>query len=211
MGTGDIAIPSFKAILESSYEVVALVTQPDKPVGRKMVMTSPAIKLLAEEANIPVLQPESVRKEDDLVNIARLDIDVIVVMAYGQILPKALIEIPKVAIINLHASLLPKYRGASCIQGAINAGDTKSGMTVMHVVPKLDAGDVILRHELPIGKLMTGGELHDELANIGPAALLEALENLFNGSAAREVQNDQLASYVPKLMSYRAGEKNSSI
>lgn len=200
MGTGDIAIPSFKALLESDYDVVGLVTQPDKPVGRKMVLTAPAIKVVAEEAGVDVVQPESVRDAGALDLISGFDADLMVVMAYGQILPKALIAMPRVAIINLHASLLPKYRGASCIQGAIDAGDSESGMTVMHVVSKLDAGDVILRHAVPVDDSMTGGVLHDVLAEMGPSALLEALGGLFDGTAEREVQDDAASSYVPKLM-----------
>lgn len=201
MATGDIAIPAFEALIkDSSYETVALVTQPDKPVGRKQVLTPPRIKTIAQDNNIPVLQPKRVRSEDELQLIRELDADVIVVMAYGQILPDELLAMPRVAIINLHASLLPKHRGASCIQTAIDQGDAESGMTVMHVTSGLDEGDVILRRPFTLTPTITGGELHDILAEGGPASLLEALELLFAGNAPREPQDDALSNYAPKLM-----------
>lgn len=201
MATGDIAIPAFKALIEdSSYETVALITQPDKPVGRKQVLTPPLIKTVAQDAGIPVLQPIRVKKEEELQLLRDLAPDIIIVMAYGQILPKALLEIPTNSIINLHASLLPKHRGASCIQAAIDQGDAESGMTVMHVTQGLDEGDVILRKPFKLTSDITGGELHEILANDGPSALMEALEQLFSGKATREPQDDSLSNYVPKLM-----------
>lgn len=200
MGTGDIAIPSFQALLGSGYETVALVTQPDKPAGRKMLLTPPRIKELALENGVEVLQPERVRSADELDLLRALAPDLIVVMAYGQILPKALLEMPSVACINLHASLLPKYRGASCIQSAIDEGDSETGITVMHVSPKLDEGDIILSKTVPITASTTGGVLHDELAEIAPVAMMEAIELLFTGAAPRQAQDDSLASYSPKLL-----------
>ena len=130
-------------------DLVALVTQPDKPVGRKQVLTPPKIKELAQEQNIPVMQPEKARDEEFIKNLAALEPDIIVVMAYGQILSQALIDIPSVACINLHASLLPKYRGAACIQAAIDAGDIHTGITVLHIVKALDAGDICLLYTSP--------------------------------------------------------------
>ncbi len=200
MGTGDIALPSFLALLESDYEVVGLFTQPDKPVGRKQVMTPPAIKVVAEENGIPVWQPERLRGSDELEVIEELAVDVIVVMAYGQILPTRVIDAPRIACINLHASLLPKYRGASCIQGAIDAGDAETGISVMHVAPALDEGDVILQHRLTIQPDHTGGVVHDILAESAPAALLEGLEKLVKGTAERHVQDSAKSNYAPKLM-----------
>ncbi|WP_018968735.1 methionyl-tRNA formyltransferase [Rubritalea marina] len=201
MATGDIAIPSFKALLaDTNYETVALITQPDKPVGRKQVLTPPQVKVIAEELGIPVFQPSKVKEEAELELIRSLKPDVIVVMAYGQILPKALLEIPNVAIINLHASLLPKHRGASCIQAAIDQGDAESGMTVMHVTEGLDEGDVILRKPFALPASITGGELHDRLAEDGPECLLSALQHLFDGSAGREPQDEALSNYAPKLL-----------
>ena len=203
MGTGDIAIPSFSALLENG--LVALVTQPDKPVGRKQELTSPKIKILAEQHGVPVMQPEKARAEDFLAELTALQPDVIVVMAYGQILSQALLDIPTVACINLHASLLPRFRGAACIQAAIDAGDKETGITVMHVVKALDAGDIILRKSVVIGDQETGGELHDRLAEIAPGALIEALEQLQSGSATRTPQDENEVSYIPKLMR-EAGE-----
>ncbi|MGJ8673325.1 methionyl-tRNA formyltransferase [Rubritalea sp.] len=201
MATGDIAIPAFEALIaDSTYETVALITQPDKPVGRKQVLTPPRIKTVAEQANIPVLQPIRVKAEEELQILRDLNPDIIVVMAYGQILPKALLEIPKVAIINLHASLLPKHRGASCIQAAIDQGDADSGMTVMHVTEGLDEGDVILSKPFKLTPDVTGGVLHDLLMDDGAQCLLKALGMLCDGTATRTPQDDALSNYAPKLM-----------
>ena len=198
MGTGDIAIPAFSSLFGN--DLVALVTQPDKPVGRKQVLTPPKIKELAQEQNIPVMQPEKARDEEFIKNLAALEPDIIVVMAYGQILSQALIDIPSVACINLHASLLPKYRGAACIQAAIDAGDSHTGITVLHIVKALDAGDIILKKEFEIGTEETGGELHDRLADLAPEALLEAIDQLKNKTATRTPQKESEVSYISKLM-----------
>ena len=200
MGTGDIALASFKALLESDYDVVGLFTQPDRPVGRKQVLTPPAIKVMAEDHGLSVWQPERLRGSEEMDVIDGLDVDVIVVMAYGQILPTRVINAPNLACINLHASLLPRFRGASCIQGAIDAGDSHTGISVMHVAPALDEGDVILQHQLEILPEHTGGVVHDILAEMAPAALLEGLVKLFDGSAERVVQDDEKANYAPKLL-----------
>jgi len=205
MGTGDIALPSFQSLLDADegqdrYKLVALVTQPDKPVGRKQLLSAPAIKQLALARGIEVMQPERARDKGFLAALAALQPDVMVVMAYGQILSQALLDIPSMAIINLHASLLPKYRGAACIQAAIDAGDSHTGITVMHVVKALDAGDIILKKETPIGSQETGGELHDRLAELAPEALSEALAQLAAGTAQRIPQDENQVSYIPKLM-----------
>ncbi|MGB2011076.1 MAG: methionyl-tRNA formyltransferase [Akkermansiaceae bacterium] len=205
MATGDIALPSLQSMFDASgedgaYELVALVTQPDKPVGRKQVLTAPAVKELALSHHIPVLQPESAADRVFLAELAAMQPDIIVVMAYGQILPQALLDIPSVAIINLHASLLPKYRGAACIQAPIDAGDSHTGITVMHVVKALDAGDIILKREFAIGEHETGGELHDRLADLGPEALMAALQQLADGIDERTPQDPEQVSYVSKLL-----------
>ena len=199
LGTGEIAIPTFRALLDSAYDVVALVTQPDKPVGRRSEPQPPAIKVIALEAGIPVLQPEKVRAPEALAELAALKADVMVVMAYGQILPNKLIEMPTKAIINLHGSLLPKYRGASCIQAPIRNGDKESGWTVMHVVYALDAGDIIETQVLTIAPDETAESLHDRLAEAGPASLLPALEKLAAGTATRTPQDEEKTCYEPKL------------
>ena len=197
IGTGEIAIPSFKRLVAEGLKPVVLVTQPDKPVGRHHTLTPPAIKTVAIEAGIPVLQPEKVREVID--ELAALDLDLMVVMAYGQILPKKLIGLPKIACLNLHASLLPKYRGAACIQASIEAGDAETGITVMHVVKALDAGDIILAKSIAIGDQETGGELHDRLAELAPEAMWEAIEQLASETASRTPQDEAQVSYISKL------------
>lgn len=199
MVTGEISEPTFADALAGGHEVVGLVTQPDRPVGRKQTMTAPRVKELALEAGVPVIQPESVREADALAQIRAWNPEVIVVMAYGQILPQKLIDIPDRAIINLHASLLPKYRGASCIQAALKNGDAETGWSVIHVVKKLDAGNVILQQPFAILEGETGGELHDRLAVAGPAACRAALELLEKGEVAGEEQDEERQTYAPKL------------
>ncbi len=198
-GSGEIAVPAFRRLIGQGPEPVALVTQPDRPAGRHRVPAPPPIKRIAVEAGIPVLQPESVRAPESLAALEALEPDLMVVMAYGQILPKRLLRIPRLACINLHASLLPRYRGAACIQAAIDAGDRETGITVMHVAPKLDAGDIVLSRSTPILPTDTGGSLHDRLAEVAAEALAEALPGLLAGSAPRFPQDDAAASYVPKL------------
>ncbi len=197
IATGDIALPSFRHLLENGPRPVALVTQPDKPVGRHQVLTPPAIKVEAIAAGIPVYQPEKIG--DITAELAALDPEILVVMAYGQILRQNILTLASKAIINLHASLLPKYRGAACIQAAIDAGDSETGITAMHVVRELDAGDVILMKSIPIAPDETGGTLHDRLADLSPSVLAEALEKLADGTAARIPQDAAASSYIPKL------------
>lgn len=197
IATGDIALPAFRQLIECGPRPLALVTQPDKPVGRKQEMTPPAIKLLALAAGIPVLQPEVIG--DATAELAAMQPEVIAVMAYGQILRENVLGLASKAIINLHASLLPKYRGAACIQAAIDAGDVESGITVQHVVKKLDAGDLILTKRLAIAADETGGTLHDRLADLAVPALQEALNVLENGTAERVPQEEAASSYIGKL------------
>ena len=184
LGTGEIAIPAFRFLIDEGPSPVALVTQPDRPAGRKRELKPPPIKEVAVAAGIPVLQPERVKGEGALEAIEALKPDLIVVMAYGQILPRPLIEMAPLGCVNLHASLLPKYRGAACIQAAMDAGDVVTGVTLMHVVPKLDAGDVILSKETPISDDDTGGSLHDRLADVAREALAAGLPSLLHGSVA---------------------------
>ena len=202
MGTGEIALPSLRLILQDSpdRELVGIYTQPDKKIGRKQVVTPPEVKLLAEEAGIPVFQPLRFRDDEDALETLRdLNPDIIVVMAYGQILPKAVIEAPTIACLNLHASLLPRHRGASPIQAAIREGDEESGITLMHVVEKLDAGDIILKHVTAIRSDDTGGSLHDRLAELGPAVLEEGLPLLASSSTQSIPQDEALTTYAGKL------------
>lgn len=197
IATGDIAIPAFRHLLENGPRPLALVTQPDKPVGRHQTLTPPAIKVEALAAGIPVYQPEKIG--DITEELAALEPEILVVMAYGQILRDNILNLARQAIINLHASLLPKYRGAACIQAAIDAGDAETGITVMHVVRRLDAGDTIVTQAIPIASDETGGSLHDKLADLAPSALAETLAKFADGTATREVQDDAASSYIPKL------------
>lgn len=200
MGSGNIALPALRWLIDSpDYTVVGLATQPDKPVGRHQILTAPAVKTLAIEANIPVFQPEKVRTPEVLASLSALDIDVIVVMAYGQLLSKALLDLPKTACLNLHASLLPRHRGASPIQSAILAGDTASGITLMHMDVGLDTGDIVLAHSLVLAPDETGGSLHDKLAQLAPAVLAEGLPLFANKTASRLKQNPDLVTHCGKL------------
>lgn len=197
IATGEIALPAFRQLLASGPRPLALVTQPDKPTGRHQTLTPPAIKVEALAAEIPVFQPEKIG--DITAELAALKPEVLIVMAYGQILRKDILSLASLAIINLHASLLPKYRGAACIQAAIDAGDAETGITVMHVVAKLDAGDMILSKAIPIRADETGGGLHDRLADLAPVVLAEALTRLADGTAVRVTQDEETSSYVSKL------------
>jgi methionyl-tRNA formyltransferase len=197
IATGDIALPAFRRLIDAGPRPLALITQPDKPVGRHQIMQPSAIKAAAIEAGISVLQPQKIGDAAD--QIAALHPDILVVMAYGQILKNDILSLPKLAIINLHASLLPKYRGAACIQAAIDAGDRESGITSMHVVRELDAGDMIVAKPIPIEPDETGGSLHDRLAQLAIPVLDETLAKLADGSAARTPQNQEHVSHVPKL------------
>ena len=197
IATGDIALPAFRHLIDAGPVPLALVTQPDKPVGRHQQMHAPAIKSVAMDAGIPVLQPLKIG--DAAAQIAAMNPDVLVVMAYGQILKNDILSLPKLAIINLHASLLPKYRGAACIQASIDAGDLETGITSMHVVRELDAGDMIVAKSIPIRPEETGGSLHDRLAQLAIPVLDETLTKLTEGTAPRITQKPELVSHVPKL------------
>jgi methionyl-tRNA formyltransferase len=200
IGTGEIGVPVLRWLLNSSeHELVGVVTQPDKPVGRDQRIEAPPIKAAAAESNVPVLQPTRIRAEDAVAAIRALAPEIIVVMAYGQILPRSVLEIPAIACLNLHASLLPRHRGAAPIQAAIVAGDQETGISVMYMDEGLDTGDVLLQKRNGIAPDETGGSLHDRLAEIAPAALEEALAALRDGTAPRTPQENALASYATKL------------
>ena len=197
IATGDIALPAFRHLLRKGPRPLALVTQPDKPVGRHQVLTPPAIKTEALEAGIPVFQPEKIG--EIAAELAALGPEILVVMAYGQILRKNILTLASKAIINLHASLLPKYRGAACIQAAIDAGDAETGITAMHVVRELDAGDVIHARAIPISPGETGGSLHDRLADLAADVLEQTLAQLASETALRIAQDPSQVTYIPKL------------
>jgi methionyl-tRNA formyltransferase len=200
IGTGEIGVPVLRWLIESNeHELIGVVTQPDKPVGREQRIEAPSIKTAVAETSVPVLQPKRIKAEEAVAQIRELAPEVIVVMAYGQILPRAVLDIPRIACLNLHASLLPRHRGAAPIQAAIVAGDHETGISVMYMDEGLDTGDVLLQKQIAIADDETGGSLHDRLAEIAPGALEEALTALRAGTAPRVPQDSSLATYAAKL------------
>jgi methionyl-tRNA formyltransferase len=200
LGTGDIGLPSLEALLTKQghdHEVVAVITQPDKPVGRKQVLTPPEVKVRALAAGVPVLQPERIRTEVE--KLKELQADVFVVIAYGQILPRTVLEIPRLGCLNVHASLLPRHRGASPIQAAIREGDAETGVTIMWMDEGLDTGDILLPVPIPIEPTDTGGVLHDKLAALAPEGLIRALAMVEEGTAPHIKQDDALSTHSRKL------------
>lgn len=198
-GTPEFAAEHLKALLDSPYEIVAVYTQPDRPAGRGQKLMPSAVKALAVAHGIPVLQPQTLRNAEARAELAALQPDLMVVVAYGLILPQAVLDIPRLGCINSHASLLPRWRGAAPIQRAVEAGDTESGVTVMRMEAGLDTGPMLLKVATPISAEDTGGSLHDRLAQMGPPAVVQAIAGLADGSLQGEVQNDALATYAHKL------------
>ena len=200
IGTGEIGVPTLQALLRSSeHRVTGVVTQPDKPAGRTQQIEPPPIKRALAGTKMSILQPVRIKGREAIEEVRTLRPEAIVVMAYGQILPRDLLEIPPVACLNLHASLLPRWRGAAPIQAAIAAGDPETGITVMYMAEGLDTGDILLEREIEILPTDTGGSLHDRLAQIAPEALLDALQMLAKGNAPRITQDNARATYAPKL------------
>jgi methionyl-tRNA formyltransferase len=198
IGTGEIGVPTLRALLDSKeHEVAGVVTQPDKPVGRDQRIELTPIKKAVAGRAMSILQPARIKESVE--EIRALQPEVIVVMAYGQILPRAILEIPKIACLNLHASLLPRWRGAAPIQAAIAAGDRETGITVIYMNEGLDTGDILLQRKIDILPNETGGSLHDRLGEIAPEALLESLRLLGDGTAPRAPQDDTLTTLAPKL------------
>jgi len=197
MGTPDFAVPSLEAIIKSEHEVVAVVTQPDKQVGRGGKVESPPVKIMAEKHGIPVLQPENVSIEAE--SLKPFNADVIVTAAYGQFLRTNVLELCKHGVINVHASLLPKYRGAAPIQWAILNGDEVTGVTIMQTELKMDTGPIILQSELEIGKDETAGELFNRLSDLGAASIVEVLDLIECGNATFTPQDDSLATSTKKI------------
>ncbi|MBV9673189.1 MAG: methionyl-tRNA formyltransferase, partial [Verrucomicrobia bacterium] len=200
MGSGEIGLPALRWLARSPrLQLVGVVTQPDKPVGRSQRLTAPPPKLFAISEGIPVLQPARIRKTEALELLNKLHPDLIVVMAYGQILPRAVLELPTRACINLHASLLPSHRGAAPIQASILAGDQYTGITVMFMSEGLDTGDILLSQSIPIRRRETAGQLHDRLAELAPKALAPAISLLLDGKPQPMPQEESLATYSSKL------------
>jgi len=198
-GTPEFSVASLAALLNSEHQVVAVYTQPDRPAGRGRKLTASPVKLLALEHNIPVYQPKSLKGETEQAELASQQADLMVVVAYGLLLPKAVLGAPRLGCVNVHASLLPRWRGAAPIQRAILAGDTESGVTIMQMDEGLDTGGMLLPRSCPIGPEDTAADLHDQLALLGAEALHDALPGIFDGTLQPEAQNDTLATYAKKL------------
>ena len=205
MGTPDFAVGTLEAILKAGHEVVLVVTQPDKPKGRSGALQFTPVKECALAHNIEVFQPTRIRLEENVEYLRKYDADIIVVAAFGQILPKSILEMKKHGCINVHASILPKYRGAAPIQWAVINGDEVTGVTIQQMDVGVDTGDIILIKELAIAKDETGGGLFDKLAVIGAEACVEALEQIANGTATRTPQNHEEATHV-SMISKEFGE-----
>ncbi len=203
MGTPDFSVPCLKAIADNGYEIPAVFTQPDRPKGRGYKMIPTPVKACAETYNIPVYQPLSLRKGEDAEKsmevLKEANPDVIIVVAYGQILPKEILELPKYGCINIHASLLPQYRGAAPIQRSILDGMTKTGVTSMMMEEGLDTGDMLIKSEVEIGENMTADELHDKLSETGAKVLLETLKAVEEGTLKPEKQDDSKSTYAKMI------------
>ena len=178
MGTPDFAVPSLQALIDAGHDVCAVYTQPDKPQGRKQILTAPPVKTLALAHDIPVFQPNTLKNEDEQARLRELAPEVIIVVAYGKLLPKAVLDIPPHGCINVHGSLLPRWRGAAPIQWAVIAGDEKAGVTTMQMAEGLDTGDMLLTYETKVGEKETAGELFDRLAQSGAELLTQTLVKL---------------------------------
>ncbi|KJM56499.1 methionyl-tRNA formyltransferase [Pluralibacter gergoviae] len=198
-GTPDFAARHLDALLSSGHQIVGVFTQPDRPAGRgKKLMPSP-VKALAEEKGLPVFQPVSLRPEENQQLVAHLQADVMVVVAYGLILPKAVLTMPRLGCINVHGSLLPRWRGAAPIQRALWAGDSETGVTIMQMDVGLDTGDMLHKLACPITAEDTSATLYDKLAELGPQGLIETLKQLASGTATPEVQDEARVTYAEKL------------
>ncbi|MFS1523699.1 methionyl-tRNA formyltransferase [Microbulbifer sp. 2304DJ12-6] len=203
-GTPDFAAVHLQALLHSEHTVIAVYTQPDRPAGRGKKLLASPVKLLALSHNIPVYQPPSLRDGATQRVLAALGADIMVVVAYGLILPQAVLDTPRLGCLNVHASLLPRWRGAAPIQRAVEAGDSESGVAIMQMEAGLDTGPVLVERRCVIGQADTGGSLHDRLAGLGGPALLEALAQLNSGNAQPQPQDDTGASYANKISKQEA-------
>ncbi len=199
MGTPDFAVFTLRALIDAGHEICAVVTQPDKPRGRGYAMTPPPVKVCAAEAGIPVLQPATLRDEHIAAELAGYAPQVIVVVAYGKILPKNILDLPPYGCINLHGSLLPEYRGAAPMQRAILDGKPVTGVTTMYMAEGMDTGDMLLRREISIEESDNFEDIHDKLGKIGAVLMLETLEKLEAGTLTPVPQDDSLATYAAKI------------
>lgn len=198
-GTPDFAATALKALLQTEHQLVGVYSQPDRPSGRGRKLTPSPVKQVALEAGIPVFQPQTLKAPEAQRELKSLNADVMIVAAYGLILPQSVLELPRHGCLNIHASLLPRWRGAAPIQRAIAAGDSETGITIMQMDAGLDTGAMLLKATTPIDVADTGGSLHDRLAELGGRAIVEALGKMSEGTLTPEPQNDRLACYARKL------------
>ncbi|WP_088005883.1 methionyl-tRNA formyltransferase [Indiicoccus explosivorum] len=199
MGTPAFSVPILRMLAEEGYDIVAAVTQPDRPVGRKKIMTPPPVKEEAERLGIPVLQPERVRSRNELEEVLKLEPDLIVTAAFGQILPKELLDSPRFGAVNVHASLLPEYRGGAPIHQAVMDGKTETGVTLMYMAEALDAGDIIAQKTVPIGPDDDTGSMFGKLSIAGRDLLKETLPAILDGTNSRIPQDDSQATYARNI------------
>ncbi|MDI6783781.1 MAG: methionyl-tRNA formyltransferase [bacterium] len=199
MGTAEFAVPTLAAILKSGHQVIAVVTQPDRPFGRGLKLRPSPVKEKALQNQLPVLTPESVKDQNMINQFIRLNPEVIVVVAYGKILPPTLLEIPKFGCINVHGSLLPKYRGAAPIQWTLIRGETETGVTTMYMNDKMDEGDIMFQEKISILPEDNYGTLSIKLAQLGGQLIIKTLSAVEQGSAPRNPQNEPEATYAPKI------------
>ncbi|RTE65449.1 methionyl-tRNA formyltransferase [Amphritea opalescens] len=198
-GTPDFAAASLQALLNAGHQVIGVYTQPDRPAGRGRKLTPSSVKKVALEHDLPVYQPLNFKLAEDREQLASLQADLMIVVAYGLLLPKAVLDAPALGCINVHASLLPRWRGAAPIHRALLAGDSETGVTIMQMDEGLDTGAMLLKRDCPIKPTDTSGELHDRLAEIGAQALLDSLPAIANQTITHETQDDSLACYAHKL------------
>ena len=199
MGTPDFSVPVLQSLVDEKYDVIAVVTQPDRPVGRKRILTPPPVKVAAEKHGIPVYQPEKIKNEDELNQVLALKPDLIVTAAFGQILPNELLEAPQYGCINVHASLLPELRGGAPIHYSILQGKEKTGITIMYMVEKLDAGDIISQVEVAIEERDHVGTLHDKLSVAGAKLLIDTIPPLLKGEISPIKQDDSKATFARNI------------
>lgn len=199
MGTPDFAVPCLESLIDAGHDIPAVFTQPDKPVGRKQVMTPPDVKVCALKHGLTVYQPNSMRDGSAMEIIKEIAPDAIIVAAYGKILPKEMLDFPRYGCINVHGSLLPKYRGAAPIQWSVINGDVETGVTIMQMNEGIDTGDILLKRAVPIGIDDTAESMFEKLAELGGKTLIEALEMLERGELHPEKQDESLACYAPML------------
>ena len=199
MGTPAFAIPALRLLHGQNYPIVGVVSQPDRPKGRGLKEVAPPVKILAQELGLPVYQPQKVKDQSFLKILQKLNPDIIVVAAFGQILPKAIIDYPPLKCLNIHPSLLPRYRGAAPLNWTIIRGEKKTGVTIMLMDEGMDSGDILLQEETPIGAAETYGELHDRLAELGATLLIKTIGQIFDGTIKRIPQNTSGVTFAPRL------------